>query len=155
MKIRKVKQSDFAEWLRLRKLLFTECESEELMREIRAIYFDRNVVGELDYVVYVVDNEKSKLCGFCETSLRKHDPVSQGGPVGYVESLFVDAEFRMKGFAKGMLIECEKWVRNQDCHEFWVDTEDRYPEALRCYQNFGFTVVNRNSSGILLNKKLR
>ena len=125
------------------------------MREIRAIYFDRNVVNELDYFVCVVENKESKLCGFCETSLRKMDPLSQGGPIGYVESLFVDPKFRMKGLAKGMLFECEKWVRNKDCYYLWVDTEDKYHEALQCYQNFGFTVIKRNSSEILLKKKLR
>jgi hypothetical protein len=45
MKIRKVEQSDFAEWLRLRKLLYPEYSSDELMYEIREIFFNRNVCG--------------------------------------------------------------------------------------------------------------
>ena len=155
MKIRKVEQSDFAEWLRLRKLLYPEYSSDELMYEIREIFFNRNVVGELDYFVCVVENEKLELCGFCETSLREKDPCSQTGPVGYVESLFVDSNFRMKGLAQGMLIECEEWVRNKNCVDFWVDTEEKFIGALQCYQKFGFTVIKRDSAEILLKKKLR
>ncbi|MBN2715230.1 MAG: GNAT family N-acetyltransferase [Deltaproteobacteria bacterium] len=155
MKIRIVKQSDFSEWHRLREMLFTDCESDELLLEINAIYFDRNVVGELDYFVCVVENDETKLCGFCETSLRISDPLSQGGPVGYVESLYVESKYRMKGLAKGMLFECENWVRNKNCLDLWVDTEDRYSEALMCYENFGFTVIKRTDSGILLKKNLR
>jgi len=155
MIIRKVEQSDFSEWHRLRKLLYPDYSPNELMREIRAIYFDRNVVGELDYFVCAVENEKSKLCGFCETSLRKKDPFSHVGPVGYVESLFVDSSFRMKGLAQGMLVECEKWVRNKNCNEFWVDTEDKFVGALQCYQKFGFTVIKKDSAETLLKKKVR
>ena len=154
MKIRKVEQSDFTEWLRLRKLLYSEYESKELMREIEAIYFDKSVVGELDYFVCVVESTESKLCGFCEISLRKTDPYSQDGPVGYVESLFVDPGFRRKGLARGMLAEGEKWVRSNNCSEFWVDTDEGYYEALHCYKRFGFNVVNKNKPEIILNKKL-
>lgn len=155
MKIRTVEQSDFPEWLRLRELLYPEYESKELMREIEAIYFNKNVDGELDYFVCVVEKIDTGLFGMCEISLRETDPNFEKGPVGYVESLYVDSEFRMKGLATGMLNEGEKWVKSNACREFWTDTEDKYDAALLCYERFGFSVVKRNESDIILRKILR
>ena len=155
MKIRTAEDSDFAEWLRLRELLYPEYDSKELMREIKAIYFDRNVAGELDYFVCVVEKADTGLCGFCEISLRETDPNCESGPVGYIESLYVDTKFRMRGLATVMLNEGEKWVKSNVCCDFWVDTEDKYEAALHCYESFGFSVVKKSESDIILHKILR
>ena len=69
--------------------------------------------------------------GFAECQLR-HDYVegTDSSPVGYLEGIFVKEEFRHKGFAKEILIECEKWTKEKGCIEFASDCELDNEESL-------------------------
>ena len=70
--IRQAATNDFDEWLRMRKLLYPEYSQEELLSEIKKIFHEKTIVGELDYAVFVYEKGKNTLGGFIETSIRKN-----------------------------------------------------------------------------------
>ncbi len=155
MAVRQVTEEDFPEWLRMRKALYPECSSDQLKAEIESVYFKRTVVGEIDYSVWVEERSPGKLSGFAEISLRADAPQCGTSPVGYVESLFVDADFRRNGVGFKLLSKGQDWILQKNCSEFFVDTDTRCEGAIGFYENFGFQEMFRNKSEILYKKKLR
>jgi len=88
--------------------------------------------------------KNGRVVGFAQCQLR-HDYVegTESSPVGYLEGIFVDEEFRHKGYAKEMLAECEKWAKEQGCTEFASDCELDNEASLAFHMKMGFEEVNR------------
>ncbi|MCH5199110.1 MAG: GNAT family N-acetyltransferase [Oscillospiraceae bacterium] len=84
------------------------------------------------------------LVGFAQCSIR-NDYVegSSTRPVGYLEGIFVKEEFRGNGYAKELLIECERWAKNQGCREFASDCETENDSSFRFHIKSGFAEANR------------
>ena len=60
--------------------------------------------------------------GFAQCGLR-HDYVdgTASSPVGYLEGIFIKAEYRKRGLARDLLETCQKWAKEQGCTEFASD----------------------------------
>ena len=60
--------------------------------------------------------------GFAQCGLR-HDYVDStaSSPVGYLEGIFIKAEYRKRGLARDLLETCQKWAKEQGCTEFASD----------------------------------
>lgn len=82
--------------------------------------------------------------GFAQCQLR-HDYVegTKTSPVGYLEGIFVQPEFRHRGLAKQLLGACESWAREKGCTEFASDCELGNDASLDFHLSMGFTEVNR------------
>ena len=82
--------------------------------------------------------------GFAQCQLR-HDYVegTKTSPVGYLEGIFVQPEFRHRGVAKQLLGACESWTREKGCTEFASDCELGNDASLDFHISMGFTEVNR------------
>ena len=82
--------------------------------------------------------------GFAQCQLR-HDYVegTKTSPVGYLEGIFVQPEFRHRGLAKQLLGACESWTREKGCTEFASDCELGNDASLDFHISMGFTEVNR------------
>lgn len=82
--------------------------------------------------------------GFAQCQLR-HDYVegTEHSPVGYLEGIFVKEEYRHKGYAKEMLIECETWALSKGCKEFASDCELDNTTSLNFHIRMGFVEANR------------
>ncbi|WP_373432815.1 aminoglycoside 6'-N-acetyltransferase [Clostridium sp. N3C] len=81
---------------------------------------------------------------FAQCSLR-NDYVegAETSPVGYLEGIYVKDEYRNKGIAKQLLMECEKWAKDKGCSEFASDCELNNIESLRFHLSLGFEEANR------------
>ncbi len=152
---REVTQSDFPEWQRLRVQLYPEEKPEGLLAEIESIYFKRCVVGELDYAVWVAEASNGKLAGFIEVSLRPEALECKSKPVGYIESLGVDADWRRKGIARTLVDRGQDWVTQKDCREFYVDTGPTYVGAIAFYLQYGFEEIQRDQEEILYRMSIK
>ena len=152
MHTREAKESDFDGWLELRQQLYPDCSYDQLLSEIKKIYWEKSVVGELDYLVLLHVAEDDRVIGFIETSLRPEVPHFTTSPAGYVESLYVVPEFRGRGIATELVSRSETWVRSKGCMDFYVDTDTGYDDAYQFYLAVGFKEVDRNHSEILLKK---
>ena len=93
--------------------------------------------------VFILE-EDGKDAGFAQCQLR-HDYVEGTGtsPVGYLEGIFVDENFRGRGFAAELLRECEKWTREMGCTEMASDCEMDNEASFRFHLKHGFIEANR------------
>lgn len=82
--------------------------------------------------------------GFAQCGLR-HDYVegTNSSPVGYLEGIFVQEEYRKQGFAKQLLNYCEKWAKKKGCSEFASDCELDNEISQQFHINLGFDEANR------------
>lgn len=53
----------------------------------------------------------------------RHDYVEgcESSPVGYLEGIFVQENYRMKGTASSLCKECGEWAKDKGCSEFASD----------------------------------
>lgn len=109
----------------------------ELEKDFAEIIGSRNAVCFIKYV-------DGKPIGFAQCQIR-YDYVegTNTSPVGYLEGIFVQEEFRHKGFAKELLQECEKWAKDKKCFEFASDCELNNIDSLKFHLAMGFDEVNR------------
>ncbi|MBQ3027690.1 MAG: GNAT family N-acetyltransferase [Lachnospiraceae bacterium] len=93
-------------------------------------------------VFLMYDGEKT--IGFAQCQLR-HDYVegTDSSPVGYLEGIFVEEEYRNKGYAKEMLKYCEAWAKDMGCTEFASDCELENTGSLAFHLKMGFEEANR------------
>lgn len=110
---------------------------EELIEEFRAVLDNE----ECAIYLYCTDNMP---IGFAQCGLR-HDYVEgiESSPVGYLEGIFIQEDYRRKGYAKNLLVEFEKWAKQKGCSEFASDCELDNAVSLAFHINMGFTEVNR------------
>ena len=87
---------------------------------------------------------KEHIVGFAQCGLR-HDYVegTNSSPVGYLEGIFVQEEYRKQGFAKQLLNYCEKWAKEKGCSEFASDCELDNEISRQFHKNLGFDEANR------------
>lgn len=82
--------------------------------------------------------------GFAQCGLR-HDYVegTSSCPVGYLEGIFVKAQYRRRGIAGQLLSRCEDWAREKGCREFASDCELSNKESAVFHEKMGFSETNR------------
>jgi aminoglycoside 6'-N-acetyltransferase I len=117
--------------------MWSEHSLDELAKE-----FEETIDCEESAIfMLMVDNQ---AVGFAQCQLR-HDYVegTDTSPVGYLEGIFLEQEFRHRGHAKKLLAQCEEWAKNKGCTEFASDCESDNDESLKFHINMGFTEVNR------------
>ena len=88
--------------------------------------------------------DQDKPVGFAQCQLR-YDYVegTDTSPVGYLEGIFIEEEYRHKGYAKELLSECEKWAKKKGCKEFASDCEIDNDSSFGFHMALGFEEANR------------
>ena len=88
--------------------------------------------------------ENGVTAGFAQCQLR-HDYVegTHGGPVGYLEGIYVRKDFRGRGLARALLSACEDWTREQGCLEFASDCAVDNGMSIAFHRSAGFDEANR------------
>ena len=103
---------------------------EELITNEKAVCF-----------IKYVDN---KAIGFAQCQLRTdYVEGTETSPVGYLEGIFIVEKYRHSGYAKELLIECEKWAKEKKCSEFASDCELDNNDSLNFHIAMGFEEANR------------
>ena len=117
--------------------LWPEHTTEELEKEFEGI------IGGGKSAVFLLVLEEQPV-GFAQCQLR-NDYVegTDSSPVGYLEGIFIEQDFRRKGHAKELLAVCEDWARKQGCTEFASDCEFGNCDSLAFHLNMGFAEANR------------
>ena len=96
-----------------------------------------------DAVAFILFIEEQAV-GFAQCQLR-HDYVegTNTSPVGYLEGIFVEKEFRHKGYASELVLKCEEWAKTKGCLQFASDCELDNVDSLAFHLKVGFTEANR------------
>lgn len=121
----------------LAMLLWPDNEINDLEKEMTEyIVSDKGVV----FISFI----KNVQIGFAQCSLR-YDYVEGTGssPVGYLEGVFVKAEYRKRGIGKKLIHQCEEWAENKGCREFASDCELNNTDSLKLHLQLGFEEANR------------
>ena len=68
---------------------------------------------------------------------------TESSPVGYLEGIFIKAEYCHRGYAKELLAACEAWAKQNGCTEFASDCELDNTGSLQFHLAMGFQEANR------------
>lgn len=135
--IKKANIEDIDVLVSLAVQLWSDNHLEKLEEELYQFINNKDAAFFLKYI----DN---RPVAFAQCQLR-HDYVegTNSSPVGYLEGIFVVEEYRHKGYATELLIECEKWAREKGCTEFASDCELDNHDSFRFHIALGFEETNR------------
>ena len=91
-----------------------------------------------------LDVYKRQIVGLALCSLR-FDYVEgcKYSPVGFLEGIIVNEEYRLKDIAKNLCTKCEEWAKNKGCKEFASDCTLTNTDSIRFHLNIGFQEANR------------
>ncbi len=110
---------------------------EELKAEMAEV-----ISGEDSAVFMFFDGEIPG--GFAQCSLRRdYVEGTSTSPVGYLEGIYVDEQYRRRGVAASLLKSCEDWAKERGCTEFASDCELKNAESLQFHLKCGFSEANR------------
>lgn len=109
---------------------------EELIFDFENLLKDRHAKCFIKY-------NKGVPVGFAHCGLR-YDYVegTTTSPVGYLEGIFVESNYRNLGFAKELILACEQWAKQKGCSEFASDCEMFNYESVKFHMAVGFEKAN-------------
>jgi aminoglycoside 6'-N-acetyltransferase I len=135
--IRLASPADLFEWLRMRRELWPDIESEDLIPEMERMIRDPQTP------VFVMERADGKLGGFIETGTRKYADGCETSPVGYIEGWWVDEDLRGQGLGKSLVKTAENWARSQGLHEMASDTWLENEVSIAAHLKMGYEEVER------------
>ena len=118
-KIRPVKPQDADRWLALRCELWQDGTAAEHQEEIELFFAGR--FPRKPWLVLVAETESGEIVGLAEVGIREYAEGCRTTPVAYLEGLFVSSTARRHGVARALVMEAEKWGRDQGCSEIASD----------------------------------
>lgn len=135
--IRKASSSDAGAVAALALKLWPEHELRELRLE-----FSQLLSGD-SAAVFLCFRE-GEAVGFAQCQLRRdYVEGTESSPVGYLEGIYVEPEFRGCGISGQLLSACENWARSMGCREFASDCELDNQASLIFHLRSGFREANR------------
>ena len=135
--VRKAEKNELETLANLAVLLWNNYSVNDLINEFSEIISKGSSQFFLKY--------KSNVpVGFAQCQLR-YDYVegTKTTPVGYLEGIFIKAEYRNKGYAKELLTECEIWAKDNGCKEFASDCDIDNASSFHFHKAMNFKEVNR------------
>lgn len=126
----------------------------DIVANLAVLLWDKHSVGELIHTFseiiskgkgqFFIKYENDVPVGFAQCQLR-YDYVegTETTPVGYLEGIFVKADYRHRGYARELLAECEAWAKENECQEFASDCELDNMDSFKFHKAVNFTEANR------------
>ncbi len=136
MEIRAAEAVDLHVLTELAEKLWPGHEAGELSKEF-ALLMEKGAA-------FFLAEELGIPVGFAQCQLRRdYVEGTESSPVGYLEGIYVQPEYRHRGYARELLSACEKWARERNCREFASDCELVNLDSLRFHLAVGFLEANR------------
>ena len=132
MKIIEVNDSYRDDWLRLRQHVYTGVDTTFLEKEMASISSSKI------FSCFVIEIKATGVIGFMELSLRNIVDGVIGGPVGYIEGLYVDPGYRGNGYGRCLIDRATEWFKSKNCQYIATDTELTNDAAQRYFEHLGF-----------------
>ena len=135
--IYKAQKDDAVIVAKLAAKIWTSATIELLVEEFN----DFLVSSDSATYLYIIG---STAIGFAQCQLR-YDYVegTDSSPVGYLEGVYVEPDFRKLGYGKALVKACEDWAKDKGCTEFASDCELHNTDSLAFHLHSGFTDANR------------
>ncbi len=114
-------------------------DNEEDLR----ILYERLLSATENGAVFLAFDGKWAIA-FAQCQLRRdYVEGAKNSPVGYLEGVWVEPDFRGQGVAGRLLQKCQEWAKEKGCAEFASDCEIHNSESLSFHLNNGFCEANR------------
>jgi aminoglycoside 6'-N-acetyltransferase I len=133
-----MRESDLAEWFRLRKLLWDVGDDSEHKKEMLEI-FDHPDTQQ----VLVAEMNDGRLIGFLEASIRPFVEDCATDHVGYLEGWYVEPEFRQQGVGGALVKQAELWAKQHGCSEMASDAEIENKASIEAHNRLGYKETSR------------
>jgi aminoglycoside 6'-N-acetyltransferase I len=135
--VRRYRERDWADWLRMSKALFpTESDGEHTVDM-------RRFLARPDAAVFVAERPDGSVCGYIEVGARSHADGCDTSPVGYVEAWYVDADVRRSGYGRALLAAAETWSTAQGYREMASDALIDNVVSHEAHRRSGYVEVDR------------
>ena len=127
--------TDRSEWFRMRSLLHPDADNAK----------DATVLlsGSIPYEVFVALRDDVGLCGYIEVGERNYAEGCESSPVPYVESWWVDEDYRKRGAGRALMDAATKWARERGHVEIASDTQLENKRSRKVHRAVGFDEVER------------
>jgi aminoglycoside 6'-N-acetyltransferase I len=139
MLIRSYAPADHAEWLRMRRLLYTDLRPADEARDAAEWLARPDVV-----VLVAVRPDGVGLAGFAELGARDYADGCETSPVAYLEGWYVDADVRRQGVGAALVRAGEAWARARGHRELASDALLDNVTSQRAHAALGFAEVERS-----------
>lgn len=97
-----------------------------------------------DNACIYIAQDNNKIIGFVQCQLRfDYVEGTKTSPVGYIEGIFVENEYRKRGIARELIDMCEIWCKNKGCFEIASDCELLNTQSINFHLKLGFEEANR------------
>lgn len=136
--VRPLEETDLAEWLRLRGLLWDASSEDDHKAEMVDI-----IEHPESQFVAVAEREDGSLAGFLEGSIRQHVEDCETDNVGYLEGWFVESEYRQSGIGARLVEAAEQWARSKGCTEMASDAEIGNVVSQQAHTRLGYNETSR------------
>ncbi len=132
IKIRSAKIEDIPQLVILLKALFNIEADFEINpdKQSRGLKLLLNNYKACVLVAELIDD--NKILGMC--SLQTFISTAEGGEVGFIEDLIVDADYRHQGIATKLLTEIFLWARQKDLTRIQLLADKTNTSALAFYE---------------------
>jgi aminoglycoside 6'-N-acetyltransferase I len=137
MLIRRFKESDSSEWLRMSVALFPEASANELAAGMR------DFLNREDAAVFIAERPDGSVAGFVEVGSRPYADGCESSPVGFIEAWFVDEDVRRAGYGRALLAAAEDWARDRGYTEMASDALLDNVVSHRAHEASGYEEVER------------
>lgn len=126
-------EADFNSLLKMSEQLWTKAEKAKLQEQLRSSYvFDNKMV-------FTALNKHLEAVGFAIFSLRTdYVEGAKHSPTGYLEGIFIKAEYRKLGIAQNFITQGEKWCKELGCSQLGSDTWLNATASREFHKRLGF-----------------
>lgn len=135
----------------IKKATINECL---ILAEMAIQMWDSHTVDELSTefaetlksknTVFFINYLENEPVGFAQCTLRTdYVEGTKSSPVGYLEGIFINENYRNKGYARELLFACEKWAKDMGCSEFASDCELDNMNSFKFHMAMEFDEANR------------
>lgn len=138
MKIVKITQANFNEWLNLALKLWPDGSAEEMQVTLTNILQSPREAG------FLIRDDDGTAIGFMNLSLRsEYVPGATQSPVAYVEGIYVKDEYRKQGVGTYLSQYAERWALEHGCVELASDALLNNTASYEFHIKTGFQEVER------------
>ena len=132
MRIIEVTRRWFPEWKRLRQSVYKGLEESFHDEEMEILFRSSEATSFLGL------SDDGEAIGMLELSLRNFVDGCLGGPIGYIEGIYLAPDCRGQGLGREMIEFAAEWFLSKGCREMAADSELENTSAQQFFVGNGF-----------------
>ncbi|MGE0143643.1 MAG: GNAT family N-acetyltransferase [Planctomycetota bacterium] len=131
LRVLPVTREQLSLWAPMREALYSDLEPAFHQEEMESLLASDEAECFLVW-------EGDEVVGMLELSLRNFVDGCVGGPVGYIEGIYLRPEHRGGGRGRRLIEFAAEWARSRGCTDLATDAEIDNVEAQEFYRRAGF-----------------